>query len=114
MKYLMSQEEFEVLIGRAQPPVGSSVPPLTVVYFTATWCGACRRLDIPALEAAFPDMNWLKCDIDQNDYTAGFCGIRAIPAFLMIANQKIVDTLQHNDTAVVKKWVELKRTEAGV
>ena len=114
MKYLMTQEEFEVLIGRADPAPGVAVPPLTVVYFTATWCGACRRLDLPALEAAFPDVNWLKCDIDQNDYTAGFCGVRAIPSFLMVANKTIVDTLQHNDTSVVKKWVELKRAEAGV
>ena len=106
MRYLMNQEEFEILIGRAEQPVDAlPLPPVTVIYFTAGWCGACRRLDIPALEAQFPGINWLKCDIDQNSYTAGFCDIRAIPTFMLIKKGQIIDKLQHSSNAAVAEWI---------
>jgi thioredoxin 1 len=105
MKYLITQEEFEVLIGIQTPPIGTVVPAFSVIYFTANWCSACRRLDIPSLEAAMPEVNWLKCDVDQNNYTAGFCGVRAIPTFLVVKDKKVVGTLQSTNNAAVEKWV---------
>ena len=101
----MSQMEFEQLIGRGEP-TDAPQPRITVVYFTASWCGACRRLNLPALEEATPTVNWLKCDIDQNDYTAGYCGIRSIPSFLIIVDKNIAGTLQDNDNARVITWVK--------
>ena len=104
MKYLMEQAEFETLIGRGEYP-DAEVPPFTVVYFTATWCGACRAIDLNALEAAFPKVNWLKCDVDQNNYTAGYCSIRSIPTFIAIKDKKIVGQLQSNDNGKITEWV---------
>jgi len=105
MKYLMNQEEFEQLTGLQPLPVGTSLPAFTVIYFTATWCGACRRLDLPALEAALPDVNWLKCDVDQNNYTPGFCGVRSIPSFLIVKNKKVIASLQATTNDKVEEWV---------
>ena len=102
----MSQMEFEELIGLAEPSDGKLQAKITVVYFTASWCGACRRLNLPALEEAIPYVNWLKCDIDQNDYTAGYCGIRSIPSFLIIVDKKVAGTLQDNDNSRVIAWVK--------
>jgi len=106
MKLLISQIEFEQLIGLQDPDPGVQIPPFTVVYFTASWCSACRALDIPAIEAAVPGANWLKCDIDQNDYTGAYCGVRSIPAFLIVSKKKVVGTLGSNNTQKVIDWVK--------
>jgi thioredoxin 1 len=106
MKYLMSQEEFEQLIGRAPVPEGTVIPNFTVIYFTATWCGACRRLDMDLLQEELPEVNWLKCDIDQNSYTPGFCGIKSIPTFAVIIDKKFTDMLTSSDTRTVYAWVK--------
>ena len=103
MKYLMNHEEFEGLLGRGEY-VYDVLPPLTIIYFTATWCGACRSLNLSEIEAKTSGVNWLKCDIDQNDHTAGYCGIRSIPSFLAIKDTKVIGTLQSNNNEVVIEW----------
>jgi thioredoxin-like negative regulator of GroEL len=60
---------------------------------------------MPALEEVLPEVNWLKCDVDQNNYTAGYCGVRSIPTFLIVADKKIVGTLSSSDTQKVIDWV---------
>lgn len=104
MKLLISHVEFEQLIGVQDPDPGVVLPSFTVIYFTAGWCGACRALDLAAIEAAVPGANWLKCDIDQNDYTPGYCGVRSIPTFIIVHNKKVVDTLTSNNTQKVIDW----------
>jgi thioredoxin-like negative regulator of GroEL len=105
MRLLISQIEFEELIGLQEPEPGTVVPNFTVIYFTAAWCSACRRLDMGAVEAATPGVNWLKCDVDQNNYTAGYCGVRSIPSFIIIRDKKVAGTLQSNDNQKVVDWV---------
>lgn len=116
MKLLISHIEFEQLIGLQAPDPGVNLPAFTVIYFTAKWCGACRALDLDAIEKAVPGANWLKCDIDQNDYTPGYCGVRSIPTFIIVHNKKVVDTLTSNNTQKVIDWVGphalLARTDA--
>lgn len=43
------------------------------VYFTASWCGPCRRLDIDAIESAAKSVGVPIWKVEQtvNDYTAG-------------------------------------------
>ena len=102
----MTQEEFEQLIGRQPIPDDVVLPKVTVVYFTASWCGACRRLNLPALEQAFPDVNWLKCDIDANNYSPGYCGVRGIPAFMVFAGGKPQGPFKSSSTEKVVAWLE--------
>ena len=98
MRYLMKQGDFEKMIGRAPLDPGDSIPKLIVVYFTATWCGPCRAVRPAELESGLPMVTWLKCDIDQNDYTAGYCGVRSIPTFLVIENMQIRGKFSGIDT----------------
>jgi thioredoxin-like negative regulator of GroEL len=105
MKPLISQIEFEQLIGLQEPDAGVTIPDVTVVYFTASWCSACRRLDLDAIEKATPGVNWLKCDVDANNYTPGYCGVRSIPAFLMVKNKSISPVFQSSTTEKVIEWV---------
>jgi thioredoxin-like negative regulator of GroEL len=105
MKYLDDHNEFEQLIGRQEVPLGTLLPNFTVIYFTATWCGPCRRLDINAIESSVPEANWLKCDIDRNDYTPGYCNVYSIPTFMIIYDTKIVATLGSSNTVQVIEWL---------
>jgi len=104
MRPLQSQELFEALIGRLD--VTEPVPPFVVIYFTAKWCGACKRLDLPAIVSSVPGAVWFKCDMDENEYTAGYCGIRSIPTFLVIKNKAIKGTLGESRTEHVIKWLK--------
>jgi len=106
MRFLMKQEHFEKMIGRAPLEAGESIPRVVVVYFTATWCGPCRMVRSADLEAATPMITWLKCDIDQNDYTAGYCGVRSIPTFLVIENMKIKGKFSSTQTEVILENVQ--------
>ena len=103
MKLLATQKEYEELTGRI--PTSTPIPDKVVIYFTASWCGACKRLDITAIEAAFPDVEFLKCDVDANDYTPGYCGVRSIPAFLVVKNRAVTGPFQSSDTGAVAKWI---------
>jgi len=105
MKPLISQVEFEQLIGRQEPEPGTKLPSFTVIYFTAGWCSACRSLDLDALEKGVPGANWLKCDIDQNDYTPSYCGVRSIPTFLIVDDKNVIGMLSSNKTQKVLEWV---------
>jgi thioredoxin-like negative regulator of GroEL len=104
MTLLQNQEEFEILLGRAH--TDKPIPSLVVVYFTAKWCTACKRLDLPLIQNTLPKATWLKCDIDVNDYTAGYCGIRSIPTFLVIQEKKVVSQLGDARTEKVVEWLK--------
>jgi thioredoxin-like negative regulator of GroEL len=104
MMLLQSQEQFETLLGRV--PTDKPLPPLVVIYFTAVWCKACKRLDLAEIQGVLPKAIWMKCDIDKNDYTAGFCGIRSIPTFLVIQDKKVVSQLSDSRTEKVVEWLK--------
>ena len=83
---LLTQAQYENLIRRNNPkvPENKVYNPRVGIAFGAEWCGPCRRLDKDAIADATPEVQWYYCDIDENDYTPGYCGIRGVPAFVMI------------------------------
>lgn len=100
---LPGQEYFEQLIGRAE--AAQPLPGFAVIYFTAKWCGACKRLDLGSIMQNVSGAVWFKCDIDENDYTPGFCGIRSIPTFLVVKDKKIIGSLGDSRTDKVIQWL---------
>ena len=104
MTLLQTQEAFEVLLGKV--PSETPVPNFVVVYFTATWCKACKKLDLDEIQKVVPKATWYKCDIDRNDYTAGYCGIRSIPSFLVLQDKKVVSQLSDSRTEKVVEWLK--------
>ena len=56
---------------------------LTVVDFTASWCGPCQRIApvFAKMAEEMPDVEFVKVDVDENEETAQACGIRAMPTF---------------------------------
>lgn len=51
-------------------------------------------------------IKWYECDIDDNDYTAGYCGVRSIPAFLAIVNGNAQPLYVQSDTMKVAQWMK--------
>merc|ERR1712006_49985 len=56
---------------------------LVVIDFTATWCGPCQRIAPVFVKLAeeMPDVVFVKVDVDENEETAGSCGISCVPTF---------------------------------
>lgn len=97
---LETQEQFEGLLNPA-----NKNPELVVVYFTASWCGACTRLDHDLIQKSLPGVTWYKCDIDQNKYTLGYCGLQKIPSFAIIKNSKFLGKFSSSDTSTVIEMI---------
>ena len=78
-----------------------------LIYFTADWCGACKRVDWGFLKEEFPDLKVYRCDVDVNKYTPGFCGVRSIPAFVMLhpGVKQITPQFQASETAKIATWI---------
>jgi thioredoxin-like negative regulator of GroEL len=106
MKLLTSQIELEELLGRQQnPDPNAIIPTFAVIYFTASWCSACKALDLDRIQRSLPEPTWYKCDVDQNQYSPGYCNIRSIPSFVVIKDKKVAGTFQSNTTDKVIQWV---------
>jgi thioredoxin 1 len=104
---LRSQEEFEILYS---PQLTAPV----LVHFTASWCGPCQRIDWQFLLEEFPDLPFYKCDVDENKYTAGFCGVKSIPSMLIVLpGKRIIGPIQTSDTSKIATWIftSLKSTK---
>ena len=100
MTPLPSQEFFESLIKKNEPH-----DPIVMIRFGANWCGPCQRLDTKALLDLSPQITWYYCDLDENDYTPGYCGVKSIPAFLAIVNGSPQPIFQSSDTTKVIDWM---------
>ncbi|KAG6401986.1 hypothetical protein SASPL_138854 [Salvia splendens] len=62
---------------------------LSVLYFTATWCGPCLYVGpvFTSLAAKYPKVVFLKVDIDEARQVAFKWGISSIPTFFFIRNE---------------------------
>jgi len=103
MKLLETQAQFEELWNQDATSTGK-----WIVYFTAKWCGPCRNIQVDEVDrvATAHGLTVWKCDIDVNDYTPGYCGVRSVPTFMCFTPKKIVSTLQSNQTENILKWIE--------
>lgn len=100
---LPSQEFFESLI-KKNPPIPHS--PIILIKFGASWCGPCKKIDINYLIGLSDKIKWYECDVDENDYTPGYCGVKGIPAFLAIVNGQPQPLFVSSDTMKVAEWMK--------
>ena len=111
MEPLESQEQFESEIWRPEKPN----PALIVIYFTASWCSACKRLDLGTIMgSASPKVKFYKCDVDENDYTSSYCGVKSLPTFIAIRGGKVIDQLSSSVTTAVRQWLADVTEQSGV
>ena len=72
---------------------------LVVVDFTATWCGPCQRIAplYAQLASEFPQAEFIKVDVDENQETAQACQVSAMPTFMVFRDKKEVGMIRGAD-----------------
>ena len=77
---------------------------LLVVDFTATWCGPCQRIApvFEALAKEFPQVTFVKVDVDENQETAQACQVSAMPTFKGYQAKSEVFSIRGADEATLR------------
>ena len=63
-----------------------------LVDYWAKWCGPCKTL-IPRLEgieSQYPNVKFVKIDVDENTNHAQDIGIRSVPTVIVIKNGEVI------------------------
>ena len=81
---------------------------LSIVDFTATWCGPCQNIKptFHHLAAVYTTVKFLQVDVDKNDDISGECGIEAMPTFQVFSNGSKIDELVGADDEELQAIVE--------
>lgn len=64
-----------------------------LVDYWAKWCGPCKAL-IPRLEnleSQYPDITFVKVDVDENQSEAMSLGIRSVPTIMIYNGETLVN-----------------------
>ncbi|XP_069692817.1 thioredoxin-2 isoform X2 [Periplaneta americana] len=80
---------------------------LIVVDFFAQWCGPCKLIapKIEELATEYPDVIFLKVDVDECEDIAAEYEITAMPTFVFIKNKKKVDAFSGANADMVKQYI---------
>ncbi|KAJ3280033.1 Thioredoxin domain-containing protein 2, partial [Rhizoclosmatium sp. JEL0117] len=90
-------------------------PTLTIVDFTATWCGPCKMVAprYESLASKYPSVPFLKVDVDQHRDISGTWGVRAMPTFMFFQAGQKVDEVVGADIGKVESLVYMKAPKGG-
>jgi thioredoxin 1 len=84
--------------------------PLTVLYFTATWCGPCKAIAPTVQEYAdkYPSVNFYKIDVDALEELTMYAGVNCMPTFQLYKGGEHVDTLEGADAVALQDKIKNK------
>lgn len=101
---------------RADAPVDAKV---TVLYFTATWCGYCDQMDRTTLSnrdvrARLGAVERVKIDYDQQPELVAKYQIRGVPAFVLVnaRGEEIARSVGATKSEAFIAWLDAGRTRA--
>ncbi|KAI9017713.1 thioredoxin-like protein [Gaertneriomyces semiglobifer] len=80
---------------------------LCVVDFYATWCGPCKAVAprYEQLSSRYPNVQFLKVDVDEQQKIAQECGVTAMPTFHLYRGGKKLDEVVGADINRVERLV---------
>lgn len=84
-----------------------------VFFFTADWCPDCQFIypEMPAIEAAFPEMTFVRVDRDEHIDLAQAWNVFGIPSFVVTADGKelgrFVSKLRKSKEEIIRFLEEL-------
>jgi len=66
-------------------------PDLIICYFTATWCGPCKKISpvVTNIGENNDHLRVIKIDVDEFEEISGFCQIDCMPTFKFYKNNNI-------------------------
>lgn len=93
-----SHKEYEELIKQA-----SDEDRITLVDFTAVWCGPCLRIapTFADWSEQFPNVSFLKVDVDELSETSESVGISCMPTFKFYKKGQIVHSIEGADQEAI-------------
>jgi hypothetical protein len=51
------------------------------------------------------DIKWFKVDMDENEYTGAYCGVKSIPSFQVIINGTPLQLKATSDMGVLRDFI---------
>lgn len=85
---------------------------LVFAYFFGTWCGPCKILgaSVPEIAKEFPNVKFMKLDVDQNAELAGDLNVKSLPNILFLKEKDgkmaILEEIVTKDVDVLKGLIK--------
>ena len=101
----LTQPHLEATLSSRTPPF------LIVIYFTAKWCGPCKSVNLNRVVNYRKGIDWYLCDVDENDYSAGYCQVRSVPSWLAVHRGKPLPLFQSSNDLEICRWLSTLPSE---
>ena len=85
-----------------------------LLFFTASWCGPCKRI-YPNLEELAKKLNKdliqiykIQIDDDDNEQICQIFKVESVPSFYLMKNKECINTMKGGDINGIKKMLNIK------